>query len=173
MKKYEEFIEFQKFSYRFISKPNQTIREKFKNTYYLFKTSDQKSSYIQDIKYLIKNIDFSPEKRQKLQSRYRIYRMVDLPIVIYAIHSLHWHYKNKYFTGAKLLEAYILGKIILTTCLLTFTAFFIFKNSTDWIMYDHFSVKEREWDERLMKRKDEITFVRDKKKAFEKVGDIH
>jgi hypothetical protein len=173
MKKYEQFIDFQKFSYIFISKPDQTISEKLKNTYYLFTNFEQKSSYIKDIKHLISNIDFSPEKRKKLQNRYRMYKLTDLAIVIYAIHSLHWHYKNKYFTGAKLVEAYIIGKVIFNVCLIAYSAFFIFKNTTDSIMYEHFSEKEKEWDQRFLKRSAEITFMRDKKKAFEKTADLH
>lgn len=165
--KFSEFIEYQKFSYRIISKPDQTISEMFKNTYYLFSNKDQKSSYFRDINFLITCIEYDPNRRIKLNRIYKLYKFSDIAIVGYAIHSLYWHYKNKFFTGAKFLEAYIIGKILLNVCLFSFGAFFVLKNRTDSTMYDYFKVKEDEWDKNFEKRSAEITFMRDRKKALD------
>jgi hypothetical protein len=171
MKKYEEFTEFQKFSYRLISKPNQSLTEMFKFTNFLFTKPSQKSSYFKDIQFLIKNDKYNPEARKKLRFYYNIYRFTDIGIIAYAIHSLYWHYKHKFFnSGSKLLEVYIVGKVFINMVILAYSSLFVFKYLSDPIMHDYFSTKEREWDNNIVNKDAENVLSRQRKQAFEKMN---
>jgi hypothetical protein len=168
---YDEFVAYQKFSYRVVSKPNQSLLEFLKNTNFLFTNFAQKSSYIKDIKYLIAENHIPLADRLKLKRSYQLYRLSDLLIIIYGITSLHWHYKKNYFnSGSKLIEAYIVGKVFFIAVLIGFTSLLLFKHATDPIMYGYFGQKEREWDDRIVSRQEENVMMRQKKKTFEKIN---
>jgi hypothetical protein len=171
MNTYDKFTDFQKFSYRVVCKPEQTLSQRLKNTFYLYTKSEQKSSYFKDVSFLLKCIEISPKIRIKLDRLYKLYKFSDVAIIAYGLHSLYWHYNKKFFTGSNLIEAYIVCKVFLNICIFSFGAFFVFKNMTDSIMFDYFSLKENEWNQKLLKRSDEITFMRDRKKIIDKGKD--
>jgi hypothetical protein len=162
--KYDEFLAYQKFSYRLISKPTQTFIESLRNTKFLFINPSQKSSYFKDIKFLIANEEHNIEQRLKLKSYLKLYKFSDIIILLYGIHSLVWHYRNKFFnTGSKFVDLYIVGKVALNMVLLAYGSLFIFKYMTDPIMYDYFSKKEREWDELLLSKQQDSLFTQQRR----------
>jgi hypothetical protein len=170
---YDEFIEYQKFSYRVISKPNQSFMEMLKNTKYLFTDFNQKSSYIRDIKYLIYENKIKIEDRLKLKRLYMLYKLSDFTIVLYGISSLYWHYKKQFFnSGSKFIEFYIIGKVFFNMILIGYSALFIFKYLTDPVVYGYFSQKEREWDTNIINKREENKAMQQRKQTFEKINKI-
>jgi hypothetical protein len=154
LKKFSDFASFKKFEYREVSKPNQSVMEKLKNFKLIYFNWKFKTTYMKDLKYLANTL--SQIGKQRLKNYHRIYKLSEIMIGCYIIHSFYWHYKNGFFnTGSKITELYIFGKITMTLCGLSVISFFLFKMICDPIMYEYFSKKEEEWDKSI-----ELTNIR-------------
>lgn len=144
---FRKFVEFYKYDYRDVSDPNASLRERLKNFKLLYSKWSFKTTYLKDVKYLSTNPDIERGKRKKMSMFYQGYKLTDVLIGIYAVHSLYWHYKRNYFRTNKVaLEIYIVTKIIFNIILLNSLQFFTMKTVCDPILYEHFTKKEEEWD---------------------------
>ena len=157
LKKFSVFTEFTKYEYRDISKPEQSFTEKIKSSWYIFSKWKYKTTYIKDLNSLTQKSSKEVPKWENLKYSLSLYKACEVLIGAYGIHSIYWHYKNKYFnSGRKLLEIYIITKIIFNIFFFNGINFFSLKTLSDPILYEYFSKKEEEWEENLNKRRTEI-----------------
>ena len=157
IKSYAKFINFEKFEYRNISKPNQTISEKIKNFNFLFFDWKHKTKYMRDLKKIAQNKSFL--KENKLSYFYGAYKTSEYAIGIYCIHSIYWHFKKGFFhTFSILTESYIILKISFNVIFMSMISFFILKSLSDPFMFQEYSVKEEEW-EKMAKDKEKENYM--------------
>jgi hypothetical protein len=162
LKKFSSFTEFTKYEYRDVSKPDQTITNKLKNFWFIYSNWKYKTTYIRDMISLTQKTSKEVPKWDKLKLSLTIYKLSDIFIGVYAVHSIFWHYKRNYFnSGRKLVELYIVTKIILNLFILNGFSFFSLKLISDPILYEYFSKKEEEWEENLKKKNQEIKDMRE------------
>jgi hypothetical protein len=147
----KNFVAFQKFEYSQISKPGQSFLEKIKYANKIFFKYSYKTTYVRDLTHLISNPEIQGGRRKILKRNKLFYDLLDIPIVIYGIHSIYWHNKHKYFlTGRKWIEVYIMGKIVFTMIALSYLKFFIFKEFSDPVLFEYYNVKEEEWEQKRL-----------------------
>jgi hypothetical protein len=176
LKKFAEYASFKKYEYREVSKPNQSISERFTNFKKIFLDWSFKTTYLKDIKYLNEKCLPDVYKSKKLYKYYLLYRFSELAMGIYCIKSIMWHYKKGYFnTSSKLTEFYIVGKIIFVLFTISAVSFFALKTSSDSILYEYYSLKENEWDKMIDNKKEENEYIMEyvaqkEKKNVKKAG---
>jgi len=162
LKKFSSFTEFTKYEYRDVSNPNQTITKKIKNFWVIYSNWKYKTTYIRDMNSLTQKTSKEIPKWENLKLFLTIYKLSDLILGVYAAHSIFWHYKRNYFnSGRKLVELYIVTKIILNLFIMNGFSFFTLKMISDPIMYEYFSKKEEEWEENLKKKNQENKMMRE------------
>lgn len=143
--KLNNFQLYRKYSYSYVSNPNNNFKQKLQQFWILFKNNSYKSVYINDCKYFTtinsNNID---RHNQNLLSKYIIiYNIIDIPFTILLIFSLNNHYKKGYLsTSNKILNYYILIKYIIYIYLFYCFKFFTLKYFSDPIIYNYYLDKE-------------------------------
>lgn len=141
--KFESFIQYEKYNYTFISKPNQTIKEQIHNTFFIFNNRNHRSNYIKDIVALSNENKFDYDKRKTLLKWNKYYKYSEFLIFGFISFSLRHHYKKGYFsTNSRLIDAYILGKMLLYIYGFFAFKFSLLKYNLDPILFEYYSVKE-------------------------------
>lgn len=134
----------EKFSYFDVSKPNQTIFDRFNNCNKIFFNKFYYSSYISDCSfYSEKMVEISSKNRDIVRNRHRYYKFGDYAILSFIGYRIYHHIKKGYFkTNSRLLDIYIFLKLTIYLVSLFYLKFYIFKSSIDPFLFEYFSIKE-------------------------------
>jgi hypothetical protein len=158
----KEFAEYQKYSYREVSQPNQTFTQKLKNFKKIFFKSTYRTVYFKETKELISNAKVPLKDRNILKTNNKLYNIGEIGIGAYILLTFRWHYKNGYFHNTNnIIHFYIITKIISCVALMQFSLYFLYKELSDPVMYSYFSKKEEEWDKEIENKRSQLAYTRD------------